>query len=596
VEYYAWLFREFDGMIQKHAKALGRPDPAIYLISHILLNRIMKESKSQEERENWFALLDRKHGRKVPFVLFEDDEKEYVRLLGKDRAATLGGRGGAAAGCWRISNINNDRLHGDLGMDLAEERDKQRRMVAAGGFGSMIYTFQWSNTEVFGYLGAQYTWRHQGVPGINNDDDFGILDYAYRLYYGDRAGALAAAAYAVNACVGENHVLEDGPFIVFFGGPLHRDFQLLSVMADESDRLAQEAYRQYTGREPDLYHPVYDPDAFRWTGYDAAADRLFKTERLRLLCVSSRQARELCTAALASRLAKQRIAESATVSAACREFDRAVQAARTNELLYFANFEDDYRTGDQGTKLRAKLEEMRAQFLADCGGKARSKVDKEQPIPEAVRKACKRRAVINWEKQTDILPEKPRADRPGLYLSTDLGLSKDIDYYCLGAVFTVQAQDKLGAWHTVFRRALLKKDAGWQHWDIPLDAHVASGGAVKLRLITDAYSRAMDRNAPTWKWGYWGRPQVVQVTGDGRREVRCDLVEHIDRARAFVQLDSTGERRAFDRKGEDSTGATFRPAGAGLGAPEPPRPAVAAFTPRRDGKSGVVIAQYEITK
>jgi hypothetical protein len=367
-------------------------------------------------------------------------------------------------------------------------------------------------------------------------------------------------------------------------------------MADQSDWLAQEAYKQYTCGEPDLYHRVYDPDAFRWNGYDAAADRLFKTERLRLLCVSSRQARELCTAALASRLAKQRIAEGATVGAACWELDRAVQAARTSELLYFANYEDDYRTGDQGTKLRMKLEELRAQFLADCGGKAGAKVDPGQPIPEAVRKAWKRRVVIDWEKQTDVLPERPRANRPGLYLSTDLGLSKNIDYYCLGAVFTVQAQEKPGAWHTIFRRALLKKDAGWQHWDIPLGAHLGSGGTVKFRLITDAYSRAMDRNAPTWKWGYWGRPQVVQLTGDGRRDVRCDLVEHIDRARAFVQLDSTGERRAFDGKGEDSTGATFQLAGAGTGPPEPARPAVAAFTPRRDGKSGVVIAEYEISR
>jgi hypothetical protein len=63
-----------------------------------------------------------------------------------------------------------------------------------------------------------------------------------------------------------------------------------------------------------------------------------------------------------------------------------------------------------------------------------------------------------------------------------------------------------------------------------------------------------------------------------------------------VQLDDTGERRAFDRKGEDSTGATFKRAGADAGAPEPVRPAVAAFTPRRDGKSGVVIAEYDITK
>ena len=310
VEYYSWLTREFDRLIRKHAKALGRPDPAMFLISHILLNRIMKESKDEAERAKWFALIDQKQGRKLPFVLFEDNEQEYVRLLGKDRVATLGGRGGAAAGCWRISNINNDRLHGDLGMDIAEDRAKQRRMVEAGGHGSMAYIFQWSNTEVFGYLGAQYLWRPGGVPGINNDDDFGFLDYAYRIYYGAEVGALAGKAYSVNCCVSENHVLEDAPFTVFFGGPLHRDFQLLAVMADEADRLAREAYRLYTGLRTDLYHPVYDPDAFRWDGYDAAADTLFKTERLRLLVSRPGEPRELCTAALASRKAKQMAAEA----------------------------------------------------------------------------------------------------------------------------------------------------------------------------------------------------------------------------------------------------------------------------------------------
>ena len=301
VEYYTWLTREFDQMIQKQARELGRPDPAMYLISHILLNRIMRECKDPGERAKWIALIDQKHGRKMPFVLFEDNEKEYVKLLGKDRAITLGGRGGAGAGCFRIANINNDRMHGDLGMDIAEERAKQRRMVEAGGYGSMAYIFNWTNSEVFGYLGAQYLWRPSGVPGIDNDDDFGFLDYAYRIAYGDEVGALVGKAYGSNSCVIEAHVFEDDPSTVFFGGPLHRDFQLLSVMADEADGLARSAYEQYTGREPDFFHPVYDPDEFRWDGYDAAADMLFKTERLRQLCVSMRRARELCTAALASR-------------------------------------------------------------------------------------------------------------------------------------------------------------------------------------------------------------------------------------------------------------------------------------------------------
>jgi hypothetical protein len=592
LEYYTWLFRQFDQSIQKHAKALGRPEPAIYLISHILLNRIMKESADREERARWFALIDQKHGRKVPFVLFEDNEKEYVNLLGGNRAATLGGRGGAAAGCFRIANINNDRMHGDLGMDLAEERDKQRRMIEAGGFGSMAYIFQWTNTEVFGYLGAQYLWRHDGVPGINNQDDFGFLDYAYRICYGDDVGALVARAYSVNSCVCENHVLEDDPGTIFFGGPLHRDFQLLAVLADEADRLSQAAYRMYAGREPDLFKPDYDPDTFRWEGYDPSADTLFKTERLRLLCVSSRRARELCTTALASRKAKQLTAEGASVGDVCAQFDLAVKAARTSELLYFANYEDDYRTGDDGTRLRKKLEALRTQFLASCDGIPGAEADGKQPVPQSVRDATKRRYVIDWEKQTDALPERPGADKPGLYLSTDIGLAGTIDYYCLGAVFTVQARGDDRAWHTIFRRALLKKDAGWQHWDIPLDAVVDQSGAVTLRLITDAYSRAIDRDAPSWKWGYWGRPQIVQVTASGKREVRYDFIEHLDRAKLLVQLDSTGKTRGFDGNGLDSSGARFQRAETLTEQPAPAEPAISAFAPHGKGNSGLTIGEF----
>jgi hypothetical protein len=431
------------------------------------------------------------------------------------------------------------------------------------------------------------------VPGINNDDDFGFLDYAYRIYYGARAGALAAKVYGLNCCVSENHVLEDDPFLVFFGGPIHRDFQLLAVMADESDRLAQDAYKLYTGGEPDLNHPVYDPDTFQWNGYDAAADTLFKTERLRLLCVSSRRSRELCTAALASRKAKQVTAQGGQIAAVVEQLDRAVEAARTSEILYFANYEDDYKTGDEGTQLRKKLEATRSRFLAECGGPAGINADRKRPVPEPLRNPVKRRYLIDWEKQTDILPPKRVADEPGLYLSTDLGLSRDIDYFCLGAVFTVQARGELGAWRTIFRRALLKKDAGWQHWDIPLGAVVDKSGAVRLRLITDAYSRAIDRNAPSWKWGYWGQPRVVQVTAPGKRQVRYDLIEHIGRSKAFVQLDDTGKVREFDGRGEDSTGATFKSAASGAEIPEPVQPAIAAFPPRRGGKSGVTIAEYK---
>jgi hypothetical protein len=592
---YCWLTREFDGLIRNQAAQLGLPRPDVYLISHILLNRITIECKDTALREKWIAQIDQKQGRKFPFIVFEDNEKEYVRLLGEDRAITLGGRGGAAAGCWRVCNVNNDRLHGDLGCDLAEDREKMRRMLAAGGAGSMAYIFQWSNTEVFGYLGSQYLWRSEGVPGINNADDFGFLEYAYRVYYGGAAGSLAGKAFAVNSCVSESHVLEDDPPVVFFGGPLHRDFQLLAVMAEQCYTLARSAYKQFAAGEPDLYHPLYDPDSFRWDGYDPAADSLFKKERLRLQCVSARRSRDLCTAALASRIAKQAMTAGAPIRRVLAELDSAVAAARTSEVLYYANYDDDCRTGAEGARLRQKLESIRSQFLVDCKARKDAIDDLEQPVPEPVRSATKRHAMIDWEKMTDLLPAEALAQRSGLYLSIDLGLARTIDYFCLGSVFTVQAQMSDGRWKTVFRRALLKRDTGWQHWDIPLDGLANQVGAVRLRLITDAYSRAIDRGAPSWRWGYWGRPRIIRCTSDGKQKLCHDLIAEIQQSRAYVQLDGSGQRRMFDGRGRDSSGATFQHALADPGLPEPARTAIAAFAPRAKGMSGVTIAEYEFT-
>ncbi len=470
-------------------------------------------------------------------------------------------------------------------------------MIEAGGYGSMAYIFEWTNTEVFGYIGAQYLWQHGGVPGINNEDDFGFLEYAYRIYYGDKVGALVGRAYSVNPAVNEWNVIDDDPPMIFFGGPLHRDFQLLVVMADESEKLAQQAYKLYTGQEPDLYHPIYNPDDFRWNGYDAGADKMFKTERLRLMCVASRRATDLCIAAWASRVAKQKIAEGGAIGAVCEQFDQALAAARECELLYFANYEDHYTTGDMTTKVREKIEAMRSKFLEDCGAKDEAMADPLQASPEVARKAVKRHVIIDWEKQTDILPQPRAFNKAGVYLSTDIGLNKTMDFYCLGMVFTVQAEGQDGVWRTIFRRALLKKDAGWQHWDIPLDAWADKAGQIKLRLMTDAYSRAIDRAAPTWKWGYWGNPRVFKVVNLDK-VLFLGLINQLNQCKTYVQLDDTGKERPFDAKGEDSTGATFKIVETTHQAdmpqpPEPLEPAIAAFAPHHKN-SGVTIAEFEI--
>ena len=175
IEYYTWLYRTFAGYIRQHSQRLGR-SAEIYLISHILLARVMAESATDEERRGWVRLIDEKQGKKVPFIIAESNEAQYVELLGADRVASLGGRGGSCTNAMRrIASVNNNWLPGGMGGDLAYERDCQKRIVQAGGFGAMGYIFEWTNTEVFGYLAAQHLWNHSGIPGVSNQDQVGIL-------------------------------------------------------------------------------------------------------------------------------------------------------------------------------------------------------------------------------------------------------------------------------------------------------------------------------------------------------------------------------------------------------------------------------------
>ena len=72
---------------------------------------------------------------------------------------------------------------------------------------------------------------------------------------------------------------------------------------------------------------------------------------------------------------------------------------------------------------------------------------------------------------------------------------------------------------------------------------------------------------------------------DGNR-VLFDLTHQLAEAKPFVRLDSDGKLRPFDHPEEDSSGATFK---------KTPDGAIAAFTPHRDGKFGITIAEYEIS-
>ena len=120
----------------------------------------------------------------------------------------------------------------------------------------------------------------------------------------------------------------------------------------------------------------------------------------------------------------------------------------------------------------------------------------------------------------------------------------------------------------------------WEHWEVPLSEPKA-GEPIRLRFVTDSYSRAQDRTAPTWKWALWGRPRLIRDMS-----VVYDFIEELHWARRFVRLDTNGKDRSFDHGAEDSTGATFDRVTTG--------PAIAAFTPHQGGQFGLSIGEYDL--
>lgn len=713
VEYYTWLFRTFDGLLRRHAREMGKPEPEVYLISHVLLSRIVSESRTQEERDRWFALIDRKHDRKVPFVILEADESKYVSFLGRDRVASLGGRGGSCTNAMRrIASINNNWVRGGMGGDLAYERQCQRRIFEAGGFGAMAYVFEWTNTEPFGYVGAQYLWRSAGIPGIDNDGQTGLLYRACRLHYGDRAGELAARAFDEGPCVNDAMMLEGihGSQYPETGAPLHRDYQYLGVLADRAAATARRAYVAYAAHAPSLTRPVYSQEAFRWSGYDREADRRFKEESLRRLYISAVRSRHMCDAVLAHRQAQRLIADGANCGAVLAAYDRAIAKARESERLYQVNYDDDYDwTDGLCSKVTEALVNERGQFIAsvssrtavvhewtfehgEVGGWAQahdattptvvggdlvvratgpdafivrvadlgehvsprcfievrltsdrpgrlrffwatradlaalppgaypfsetrvrslevvrgeglyrltpdwdgslaalrldiprgsevrfrsirivslpsagelSTIEAARPTPPEARAGARKPLRIPWARVGDIVPRHPRASAPGRYVSVSLGCDARQDYYRLGVVFCVEARAGGGPWTTLFRRSLGRRHVGWECWDIPL-GRLGVKGRLSVRFVTDCYSRAQDRSAPSWRWPLWGRPRIVEVAAGGSRRVLADLARRIGSVERLVRMDADGYEKPFSDGLRDRSGAVFATAEPGI--------------------------------
>ncbi|MHB8971422.1 MAG: hypothetical protein ACYC4N_13335 [Pirellulaceae bacterium] len=289
-------------------------------------------------------------------------------MFGPERTANLGGRGGSCTcAMFHIASINNNWEGGPMGADLAYERACQKHIYDAGGFGAMGYIFEWANTEVFGYIASQYLWRNTGVPGINNDDQTGFLYYAYPRHYGETVGEMVARVMDESSCVNDQMVLEgvQGAQYPSTGAPLHRDYQLLAAIADRSVEMARKAYQAYTGKEPDIWHPAYNPDDFRWDGYDPLANMTFNAERLRLLCVSTRRSQKICETAIAYRKSQRLIAEGASAGEVLECLDKAVEAAKENQRIYCLNYDDDYNwTDGLCSRVVDELELRRRQFVA----------------------------------------------------------------------------------------------------------------------------------------------------------------------------------------------------------------------------------------
>ena len=255
-----------------------------------------------------------------------------------------------------------------MGGDLAYERDCQKHILEAGGFGAMGYIFEWTNTEVFGYLGAQHLWRNRGIPGVSNENQIDILDYSYRLYYGDEVGHLVARAMDEALCVNDAMVLEG-----VYGSQWPSTgrvscigtINILSFSPITRRRLARQAYRRFTGEDPQIEKAAYDQDGFHWNGYEPPPINFSKRNGSGGFGFPLAARRKCAGAALAHRLAQRLIKEGANIGAVLKQFDRAMNIAKKNEFIYQVNYDDDYDwTDGLCSKLTERLEKQRADFLA----------------------------------------------------------------------------------------------------------------------------------------------------------------------------------------------------------------------------------------
>ena len=150
------------------------------------------------------------------------------------------------------------------------------------------------------------------------------------------------------------------------GAPLHRDYQLLAAIADRAVELAS---RGLQGSTPARSRTSGIPSTSRRTSAGTGSTRWptssFKTERLRLLYVSTRRSQKICEAVLAHRMSQRLIAEGAPAGEVLKYLDKAMEAAKENQRIYCINYDDDYDwTDGLCSRVVDELERMRRQFIA----------------------------------------------------------------------------------------------------------------------------------------------------------------------------------------------------------------------------------------
>ena len=182
----------------------------------------------------------------------------------------------------------------------------------------MIYIFEWTNTEVFGYLSRSISGAIAASPRSITPirPEFSITHTSS--ITATKSARWRRGAMDEGSCVNDAMVLEGvyGSQWPFTGKVLHRDYQMLAC--------AGRSRRAHRARTRIANTPAKIPISIRrrttriisnWNGFDAAKDKQFKTERLRLLWVSARRSRR-CASGSAHRFAQRLIAKSAAESGA----------------------------------------------------------------------------------------------------------------------------------------------------------------------------------------------------------------------------------------------------------------------------------------